>query len=443
MPRVRFAWAIEIGFLRSLPRATIPGTYFYLSLVADASTRHYDYLLPPLLHDEDIYAVQEGWAGTFGVDTPSFVAPPRWLPPHYHETRRASLHDPRGLDTERRARSIICVIVHHIAEDVFCFNRRVADGTDSVAPPEFRRIEVPMGCHVPVGPVPLLLGTVLAVDPCSAKWVVFGVHLLPIAAANMMWEAFNRRRLWIYLSTLCTCIRELPLAGVVGAGEVDKTMELLRLVKVIDRTTVRRRQRSCRADRYPYDHSGTRVGVVGDFVYVDAMVSPARRIDEAEFRAGVGQVRQEACFFDHGPLCPKPAKPDDTPSAWMVDAEAVEEAPAGVGASVGTPLTARAVQDPTETAVVACELVDGTSGDGGGAGRSCSNADQSGEAVEEERRQKDLGWGRAVARQTGTGWDTEDVLCAHGGKRLSSRGDGVFAVEVSNVGYFGCPRGSS
>lgn len=83
------------------------------------------------------------------------------------------MHDPRGLDTNSHAWSIIGVIVHHSVEEVFCFDRHVAEGNYTIVSPEFREIEVPMGCNVPVGLFLFLNSSLMATETGSYRWVVF------------------------------------------------------------------------------------------------------------------------------------------------------------------------------------------------------------------------------------------------------------------------------
>lgn len=126
MTRVRFARPIGVRLMRSPLQAPIPTADFDVSHVADASTRDYAYALRALLDDPEVTAVRNGWAGTFGVHSRAFVAPRPLLPLNFREIASSSVDAPRGLEIERRARSIIGVVVHHSAEELICFDQRVA-----------------------------------------------------------------------------------------------------------------------------------------------------------------------------------------------------------------------------------------------------------------------------------------------------------------------------
>lgn len=73
----------------------------------DCSTRDYKFEPRIDFRDQGILTVSAGLVGRFGVDSNVFVALSPLLPPHFCFIARSTVHDPLGLMTEHRARSIV------------------------------------------------------------------------------------------------------------------------------------------------------------------------------------------------------------------------------------------------------------------------------------------------------------------------------------------------
>lgn len=76
---------------------------------------------------------------------------------------------------------------------------------------DFRRVELPLGCFDPAGPLPVLVAMRLAAEPQSYLWVIFASYLAASAAATMLLEALSHRQMWCWTPTLISLIHRLLL----------------------------------------------------------------------------------------------------------------------------------------------------------------------------------------------------------------------------------------
>lgn len=109
--RESFARAVGIRKICSLLAIPLECRIFDVSYVRDADTTEYARALREFIRKDGTGNKRATWKGRFVVSAVALLVPRPLLPPGYRAERRFGYHDRRGLETERRARSILGVIV--------------------------------------------------------------------------------------------------------------------------------------------------------------------------------------------------------------------------------------------------------------------------------------------------------------------------------------------
>lgn len=214
--------------MRRLPLTNpLPCRMFDVSYVHNAETTIYARLMRECILNNGVGEKRAVWKGRFEVSGVAQLLPRPLLPPGHHSERRFAHLKRRGPEAEWRTRSIVGKIVPYCAEDFFVFLNRGAETRYPVVEKKFRHVEVPLGCLVPIGPFPLLVGSQLAADSISWFLVVKSTNFAVGTVATTLWEVFGTRRLWAYSQHLMMWISHLPSARVVAPTGVDKLQELI------------------------------------------------------------------------------------------------------------------------------------------------------------------------------------------------------------------------
>ena len=173
------------------------------------------------------------------------------------------------IEWERKARSRVGYLVPYQCTEVDGLRPTHREGRYVPLHRHFENVEVPRGCLVDLPPVLTYKGVEMMNNPRSGPWAVFYSEYAARAAAFILWEVYDRYKLWYLSETLRGNIRLLKLDYILGSpGDAEELLELLDVIDSIDWSAVPAAwaQRGSRVSDFS---PGRNVAGAGDFIYYD------------------------------------------------------------------------------------------------------------------------------------------------------------------------------